>query len=46
MTKADRGNSLIFPAYEKLALRVTPDFRWLLPFAKILRKYRLCTGKS
>jgi len=46
MTKADRGYALIFPAYEPLALRVTMNFLWLLPFAKVLRKYQLCTGKG
>ena len=45
MTKADRGYALISPAYEPLPLQVTTEFRWLLPFAKIMRKYRLCTGK-
>jgi len=45
MTKAGREHSLIFPVYERFALRVITGFGWLLPFAKILRKYRLCTGK-
>jgi hypothetical protein len=36
MTKADSGHALIFPTYEPLGLRVTTDFCWLLPFAKVL----------
>jgi hypothetical protein len=45
MAKADRRHALILAVYEPLALRVVTDFRLLLPFVKILRKYRLCTGK-
>jgi len=46
MTKPDRGHALIFPAHEPLVLRATTNFRWLLTFDKVLRKYRLCSGKG